>query len=113
MKLSAQKIYKHFDQCLDDCGVDIGVHCHYRNLSVTKIIREDHLENVNQYHTWHAMKALTMAMDAVASATKCKHNITWHREVEDEGESVKTHAHWCTRNGDGDADQLKTFFFWT
>ena len=92
MKVSAQKLYDHFDQCLDGCGVDIGVLRHDKNLSVIKIIREDHPETLNQYDTWHATNALTKAMGAVASVAKCRHSITWHRELEDEVESVKTHA---------------------
>ena len=83
---------------------------HFHDRKLTKIIREDHPGTVNQYDTWHATKALTKAMGAVASGAKCRHNITWHRELGNKVGSVKTNAHWCMRNCDGDADQLDTSF---
>ena len=46
-----RKIYEYFESCEHGCGVDVGVHCHDRNMSVNKLIREEQPTTLNQNDT--------------------------------------------------------------
>ena len=44
---------------------------------------------------------------SVTAGAKCNHGKTWHQELEDKVESIKTHAHWCMKNCNSDPDNLR------
>ena len=79
-------------------------------MSVNKLILEEQ-PTLNQNDTWDASKALTKGIKSVATGVKCKHGKTWHQELEDKVESIKTHFHGCMKNCDSDPDNLRASFF--
>jgi hypothetical protein len=43
--------------------IAVGVHCHDRNLSINKYVREE-TDAINQNDTWHCVKSVKTALKA-------------------------------------------------
>ena len=52
-KIGTERMYSY----MDEHDTKIGIHCHDRNLSINKFIRES-TDSVNQNDTWHCVKAM-------------------------------------------------------
>jgi hypothetical protein len=93
------RIHKH----LDEKGFAVGVHCHYRNLSINEYVREE-TDAINQNDTWHCVKSMKTPLKKVASGTASSEKF----QLSDKVEPVSTHIHWAIRNCNGDAEKLKS-----
>ena len=102
-RIGTDRIYKH----LDEKGVAVGVHCHDRNLSINKYVREE-TDAINQNDTWHCVKSVKTALKEVASVTASSERKTCSFQLSDKVEPVSTHIHWAIRNCNGDAEKLKS-----
>ncbi|CAC5384549.1 unnamed protein product [Mytilus coruscus] len=85
----------------------VGVHCHDRNLSINKYIREE-TDAINQNDTWHCVKAVKTALKKVAAGTAKSERKTWSFQLSDKVEPVSTHIHWAIRNCNNDPEKLKS-----
>jgi hypothetical protein len=105
---------------LDEKGVAVGVHCHDRNLSINKYVREE-TNARNQNDTWHCVKLVKTALKKVVSGTASSERKTWSFQLSDKVEPFSTHIHWAIRNCEDipwDDIMLRhgmarlTWFFW-
>jgi len=88
-KIGTERIYSY----MDENDPNIGIHCHDRNLSINKFIRE-RTDSVNQNDTWHCMKAMETSLTKISSGTLCDKGKTWSFQLTDKVEPVATHVHW-------------------
>lgn len=56
-RIGTAMIYKH----LDEKEVAVGVHSPYRNLTISKYVR-DETDAINQNDIWHCVKSVTTAL---------------------------------------------------
>ena len=101
-RLGTEKIYNY----LHDKDVTVNVHCHDRNLSINKFIREN-TEATNQNDTWHCVKSVKTALKKISSGTKCTEGKSWSFQLSDKVEPVSTHIHWAIQNCNQDKEKLK------
>ena len=92
---------------MDEHDTKIGIHCHDRNLSINKFIRES-TDSVNQNDTWHCVKAMKTSLTKISSGTLRDKGKTWSFQLTDKVEPVATHVHWCIRNCDNEKDELRS-----
>ena len=102
-KIGTQRIYSY----MDEHDTKIGIHCHDRNLSINKFIRES-TDSVNQNDTWHCVKAMKTSLTKISSGTLHDKGKTWSFQLTDKVEPVATHVHWCIRNCDNEKDKLRS-----
>lgn len=84
----------------------VNVHCHDRNLSINKYVREG-TEAINQNDVWHCVKSVKTALKKVSTGTKSSEGKTWSMQLSDKLEPVATHIYWAIKNCDGDENKLK------
>jgi hypothetical protein len=92
---------------MDEHDTKIGIHCHDRNISINKFIRES-TDSVNQNDTWHCVKAMKTSLTKISSGTLRDKGKTWSFQLTDKVEPVATHVHWCIRNCDNKKDKLRS-----
>lgn len=97
-----ENIYDEFERQ----DVSVKIHTHDRNLSINKLVKRNAF-TVNQNDSWHGVKSVKKAMQAVASGPKYKENKTWSEQLYDKVEPVATHFHWAIRNCQQDPQVLK------
>lgn len=102
-KIGTERIYSY----MDEHDTKIGIHCHDRNLSINKFIRES-TDSVNQNDTWHCVKAMKTSLTKISSGTLRDKGKTWSFQLTDKVEPVATHVHWCIRNCDNDKGKLRS-----
>jgi hypothetical protein len=100
-RLGTEKVYDY----LDSQDVSIRVHTHDRNMAVNKFVRESGPKNQND--CWHGAKSLKKQMTPISQGAQKRHEITWHRQLEDKVEPMGTHAHWAIQNCDGEPQKLQ------
>ncbi|CAC5410086.1 unnamed protein product [Mytilus coruscus] len=105
-KVGIVRIYQYMKD-KDVHNVRVGVHCHDRNLSINKNIREE-TETLNQNDTWHCLKAMKTAMKKISSGPQYSKGKTWSFQLSDKVEPVATHVHWCIRNCNQQKEILKS-----
>ena len=76
---------------MDEHDTKIGIHCHDRNLSINKFIRES-TDSVNQNDTWHCVKAMKTSLTKISSGTLHDKGKTWSFQLTDKVEPVATHV---------------------
>ena len=104
-RLGIERAFDHFAKW--NGGVNIRTLCHDRNMSVNKYIREQQPEVRNQNDTWHAGKSLQKKLNSVCSGRQSDQGKSWHWELSDKVASIRTHVHWCIRNCEGNAQNLR------
>jgi len=106
--LGTKKLYEYFDSNIESIGgpVLIKSHAHDRNLSVNSFVKKERNGTCNQNDTWHAAKSVEKEISAVSKGPKSKHGITWHEELSDKVQSVRTHVQYSIRNCDNDSTML-------
>lgn len=97
-----ERIYDY----LNEKDVKVNVHCHDRNLSINKFVREQ-TEAQNQNDTWHCVKAVKTALKNVSSGSKSSEGKTWSFQLSDKVEPVSTHIYWAIQNCDKDERKLQ------
>ncbi|CAC5378964.1 unnamed protein product [Mytilus coruscus] len=102
-KVGTVRIYQY----MKDKDVRVGVHCHDRNLSINKYIREE-TETLNQNDTWHCVNAKKTAVKKISSGPQYSKGKTWSFQLSDKVEPVATHVHWCIRNCNQQKEMLKS-----
>lgn len=102
-KIGTERIYNY----LEEENVDVSVHCHDRNLSINKYVREETLAT-NQNDVWHCVKSVKTALKKVSSGPKYSEGKTWSFQLSDKVEPVSTHIHWAVRNCDGNVQKVKS-----
>jgi len=100
-RLGTERIYQSLQ------GHHIKRHCHDNNASITKYIRENHPNVVNQLDNWHGLKSLEKHLTTISKGTKRLHGSTWHKELDDKVKSIRTHAMFALKNCDGDPTKLR------
>ena len=101
-RMGTEKIYNY----LHEKDVEVNVHCHDRNLSINKYVR-DSTEAVNQNDTWHCVKSVKSALRNVSTGTKSSEGKTWSFQLSDKVEPVATHIYWAIQNCDQDTKKLQ------
>ena len=102
-RIGTERIYEY----LAEKEVAVGVHCHDRNLSINKYIREE-TDATYQNDTWHCVKAVKSALKKVSFGTAKTERKTWSFQLSDKVEPVATHIHWAIRHCDKDPEKLKS-----
>jgi hypothetical protein len=102
-KIGTERIYSY----IDEHDTKIGIHCHDRNLSINKFVRES-TDSVNQNDTWHCVKAMKTFLTKISSGTLRDKGKTWSFQLTDKVEPVATHVHWCIRNCNNETDELRS-----
>ncbi len=101
--IGTEQVYDY----MEEKQVSVQVHAHDRNLSVNKFIRGKETI-INQNDTWHGVKSVAKSLSAVSTGPKYKHGSTWHEQLTDKVQPIKTHFHYAIRNCNGDSDKLKS-----
>lgn len=101
-RLGTERIYDY----LNEKEVKVNVHCHDRNLSINKFVREL-TEAQNQNDTWHCVKSVKAALKKVSSGTKSSEGKTWSFQLSDKVEPVATHIYWAIQNCDENDRKLR------
>ena len=102
-KLGTQKIYAK----LDSAGVNVAMHCHDNNASITKFVRESRPETVNQIDNWHASKSFEKKILDITKGTRKTHGLLWHVQLEDKATSLRTHLNYSLRDCNNDAENFR------
>ena len=105
--LGTQRIYDHL-QSQENGSVHIRVHCHDRNASVNKWIRDNRPDTELTNDTWHAAKNVAKEVRSVCAGPRHLEGKTWHPQLSDKAASVKTHFYWCMKNCEQDPLKLKS-----
>ncbi len=105
-KIGTERVYRYFEEE----EVSVGVHCHDRNLSINKYVREE-TNATNQNDVWHCVKSVKTALKKVSSGPKYQEGKTWSFQLSDKVEPVSTHIHWAIRNCNGEMEKLKSSLF--
>ena len=105
--LGTQRIYDHL-QSQENGSVHIRVHCHDRNASVNKWIRDNRPDTESTNDTWHAAKNVAKEVRSVCAGPRHLEGKTWHPQLSDKAASVKTHFYWCMKNCEQDPLKLKS-----
>ena len=105
--LGTQRIYDHL-QSQENGRVHIRVHCHDRNASVNKWIRNNRPDTESTNDTWHAAKNVAKEVRSVCAGPRHLEGKTWHPQLSDKAASVKTHFYWCMKNCEQDPLKLKS-----
>ncbi|CAC5419660.1 unnamed protein product [Mytilus coruscus] len=71
-RLRTEKIFNY----LHENDVTVNVHCHDRNLSINKYVREN-TEAINQNDVWHCVKSVKSALKKVSTGSKFSEGKTW------------------------------------
>ncbi|CAG2203831.1 unnamed protein product [Mytilus edulis] len=101
-RLGTEKIFNY----LHENDVTVNVHCHDRNLSINKYVREN-TEAINQNDVWHCVKSVKSALKKVSTGSKSSEGKTWSFQLSDKLEPVATHMHWAIQNCNQDEKKLK------
>ncbi|CAC5410013.1 unnamed protein product [Mytilus coruscus] len=101
-RLGTEKIFNY----LHENDVTVNVHCHDRNLSINKYIREN-TEAINQNDVWHCVKSVKSALKKVSTGSKSSEGKTWSFQLSDKVEPVATHMHWAIQNCNQDEKKLQ------
>ena len=98
-----KKLYENFQRR----QVNVGVHSHDRNSSVSTFLSTDHPGVTDSYDTWHGTKEVRRSISKVTKGAQKNIGRTWHPELRDKLAGVKTHVYWSMRNCNGNAQQLR------
>ncbi|CAC5383448.1 unnamed protein product [Mytilus coruscus] len=104
-RLGTEKIFNY----LHENDVTVNVHCHDRNLSINKYVREN-TEAINQNDVWHCVKSVKSALKKVSTGSKSSEGKTWSFQLSDKVEPVATHMHWAIQNCNQDEKETAEEF---
>ena len=91
-------------------SITIAKHCHDNNASISKYVREEHPETLNQLDNWHGLKQLEKSLQNISKGPKRDHGRTWHNELDDKPHAIRVHAQFCLKNCNGSAENFRTAF---
>ena len=104
--LGTQRIYDHL-QSQENGSVHIHVHCHDRNASVNKWIRDNKPDTESTNDTWHVAKNVAKNVHSVCAGPSHREGKTWHPQLSDKASSVKTHFYYSMKTAS------KTLWNWS
>ncbi|XP_070181773.1 uncharacterized protein [Littorina saxatilis] len=104
--LGTKRLYHYLEQ-QEGGSVHIRVHCHDRNGSVNKWLRETRHETETTNDTWHAAKNIAKEVRTVCCGSRCMQGKTWHPHLSDKAASIKTHVYWSMKNCEENPETLQ------
>ncbi|XP_070190600.1 uncharacterized protein [Littorina saxatilis] len=104
--IGTKRVYDYLDG-QEDGSVHIRVHCHDRNATVNKWVRDNRPDTTSTNDTWHAAKNVAKEVRTVCTGPRYQEGKTWHPELSDKAASIKTHMYWSMKNCEDDPTKLQ------